>query len=471
MAAEGNASQLVGIVTLLGAAVVAVPLFKRLGLGAVLGYLAAGLAIGPYGLGLVTDAQTILHVAELGVVMFLFIIGLEMRPARLWSLRKEIFGLGAVQVLASALLLTGLAMLVGNGVAGALWAGFGSAATFGTGAVVAADVGALWRDPWRGHFRRDGGAGAAAVRSNGLPRTVTSVASARPTTTASGGWADTDTDSPAARLRCKARAPVASFTCTQDSLRARSTSVPVGASAAGAGALATTAGAEAGAAAVAVAGAAVAAADNAGVATKAGAGAATAGAGAGCEGRSATGASAAPVGTASGAEESTGADAELEATRSSPRGKKYRARAPTSKASTTNPTDREADPFPENDEEVTVDLPTLPLTGALIPALSAARLGLGLWGNKASTGAASTLSTRHTLEARARTNTVSGSTVKLSASRASSLLTGTFSATARAAMCIPDAWRASLSKPPAVNPPLSTTSLIESPAFVSTQLP
>jgi glutathione-regulated potassium-efflux system ancillary protein KefC/glutathione-regulated potassium-efflux system protein KefB len=64
MAAEGNASQLVGIVTLLGAAVVAVPLFKRLGLGAVLGYLAAGLAIGPYGLGLVTDAQTILHVAE-----------------------------------------------------------------------------------------------------------------------------------------------------------------------------------------------------------------------------------------------------------------------------------------------------------------------------------------------------------------------------------------------------------------------
>jgi glutathione-regulated potassium-efflux system ancillary protein KefC/glutathione-regulated potassium-efflux system protein KefB len=80
MAAEGNASQLVGIVTLLGAAVVAVPLFKRLGLGAVLGYLAAGLAIGPYGLGLVTDAQTILHVAELGVVMFLFVIGLEMKP-------------------------------------------------------------------------------------------------------------------------------------------------------------------------------------------------------------------------------------------------------------------------------------------------------------------------------------------------------------------------------------------------------
>jgi glutathione-regulated potassium-efflux system ancillary protein KefC/glutathione-regulated potassium-efflux system protein KefB len=66
MAADGNTSQLVGIVTLLGAAVVGVPLFKRLGLGAVLGYLAAGLVIGPFGMGLLTDAQTIIHVAELG---------------------------------------------------------------------------------------------------------------------------------------------------------------------------------------------------------------------------------------------------------------------------------------------------------------------------------------------------------------------------------------------------------------------
>ena len=110
MAAEGNASQLVGIVTLLGAAVVAVPLFKRLGLGAVLGYLAAGLAIGPYGLGLVTDAQTILHVAELGVVMFLFVIGLEMKPSHLWDLRGQIFGLGSLQVVVCALLLTGVGM-------------------------------------------------------------------------------------------------------------------------------------------------------------------------------------------------------------------------------------------------------------------------------------------------------------------------------------------------------------------------
>ena len=82
------------------------PIFRRLGLGSVLGYLAAGLAIGPFGLGLFTDPQAILHVAELGVVMFLFVIGLEMQPSRLWSLRREIFGLGAAQVVVCGALLT-----------------------------------------------------------------------------------------------------------------------------------------------------------------------------------------------------------------------------------------------------------------------------------------------------------------------------------------------------------------------------
>ena len=100
-------------VALLAAMVVAATLFRRFGLGAVLGYLAAGLLIGPSALGVVRDPQSVLHVAEFGVVMFLFIIGLEMRPARLWSLRKEIFGLGAVQVIACALLLTGIAMAAG----------------------------------------------------------------------------------------------------------------------------------------------------------------------------------------------------------------------------------------------------------------------------------------------------------------------------------------------------------------------
>jgi glutathione-regulated potassium-efflux system protein KefB len=111
MADTNSASELVQVVTLLGAAVVAVPLFKRLGLGSVLGYLAAGLAIGPFGLGYFDDPQAILHTAELGVVMFLFIIGLEMRPSHLWSLRREIFGLGSLQVLACGALLT----LVGVG--------------------------------------------------------------------------------------------------------------------------------------------------------------------------------------------------------------------------------------------------------------------------------------------------------------------------------------------------------------------
>ena len=81
-------------VALLGAAVVAVPLFRRFGLGAVLGYLAAGLVLGPSVLGVVAEPETMLHVAEFGIVLFLFIIGLEMRPARLWKLRREIFGLG-----------------------------------------------------------------------------------------------------------------------------------------------------------------------------------------------------------------------------------------------------------------------------------------------------------------------------------------------------------------------------------------
>ena len=98
MAAEGSTGDLLKVVALLGAAVVAVPLFRRFGLGSVLGYLAGGLAIGPFGLGLFTHPGAILHVAELGVVMFLFVIGLEMQPSRLWAMKGDIFGLGLAQV-------------------------------------------------------------------------------------------------------------------------------------------------------------------------------------------------------------------------------------------------------------------------------------------------------------------------------------------------------------------------------------
>ena len=113
MAAEFDAGQLIRVVALLGAAVVVVPLFRRLGLGSVLGYLAAGLAIGPFGLAWFTDPQAILHVAELGVVMFLFVIGLEMRPSHLWSLRRQIFGLGSLQIATCTLALTLVGRLLG----------------------------------------------------------------------------------------------------------------------------------------------------------------------------------------------------------------------------------------------------------------------------------------------------------------------------------------------------------------------
>jgi glutathione-regulated potassium-efflux system protein KefB len=123
--AAAHGFDLVPIVILLAAAVVAVPLFKRLGLGSVLGYLAAGLAIGPFGIGLFSDAQTILHVAELGVVLFLFVIGLEMQPSRLWAMRGEIFGLGLVQVGAAIALLVWVGIALGYPAAASFVAGTG----------------------------------------------------------------------------------------------------------------------------------------------------------------------------------------------------------------------------------------------------------------------------------------------------------------------------------------------------------
>lgn len=95
------------------AAIVAVPLSKRLGFGSVLGYLAAGIAIGPFGLALVGDAEHILHFAELGVVFLLFIIGLELQPSRLWVLRHMMFGLGGSQLLLTAALVGVLALFAG----------------------------------------------------------------------------------------------------------------------------------------------------------------------------------------------------------------------------------------------------------------------------------------------------------------------------------------------------------------------
>ena len=125
MATESAGVDLPSVVILLSAAVVAVPLFKRAGLGSVLGYLAAGLAIGPFGAGLFSDPMAILHVAELGVVMFLFIIGLEMQPSRLWAMRRDIFGLGLAQVVLSMGLLSLVGLALGYPFAPALVAGTG----------------------------------------------------------------------------------------------------------------------------------------------------------------------------------------------------------------------------------------------------------------------------------------------------------------------------------------------------------
>nr|WP_047167948.1 cation:proton antiporter [Sphingomonas sp. Y57] len=93
-------------VLLLGAAIVFVLIFRRLGLGATLGYLVAGALIGPQGLGLIGDAESKLGIAELGIVLLLFLVGLELHPNRLWRLRRDIFGLGFVQVVACGVALS-----------------------------------------------------------------------------------------------------------------------------------------------------------------------------------------------------------------------------------------------------------------------------------------------------------------------------------------------------------------------------
>ncbi len=104
---------LFNILIFLAAAVVCVPISKKLGFGSVLGYLIAGLGIGPYGLKLITNVEDIMHMSEFGVVLLLFLIGLELQPKKLWQMRVSIFGLGTLQIIINTFAITGIAMLFG----------------------------------------------------------------------------------------------------------------------------------------------------------------------------------------------------------------------------------------------------------------------------------------------------------------------------------------------------------------------
>ena len=111
---------LTNAIVYMGAAVVAVPIASRLKLGSVLGYLGAGCAIGPDGLGLVSDHEGTLHVAEIGVVLMLYLIGLELDPRKLWTMRRAVFGGGGLQLGAAAIVLFASDRL-GAAIGMALW--------------------------------------------------------------------------------------------------------------------------------------------------------------------------------------------------------------------------------------------------------------------------------------------------------------------------------------------------------------
>ena len=108
VAEAATQSMLLDVALMLGAALLFVAIFRRLGLGATLGYIVGGAIIGPYALGLVGNADSIMRVSEIGIALLLFVIGLELAPARLWRLRRDIFGLGLIQVLVCGLALSGL---------------------------------------------------------------------------------------------------------------------------------------------------------------------------------------------------------------------------------------------------------------------------------------------------------------------------------------------------------------------------
>lgn len=119
--------ELSNVAVYLAAAVLSVALVKRLGFAAVLGYLLAGIAIGPWGLRLIEDVDSARHLSEFGVVLLLFVIGLELQPARLWALRRPVFGMGTAQVILTGCVLAASVWLLGLGIGAAVVIGFGLA--------------------------------------------------------------------------------------------------------------------------------------------------------------------------------------------------------------------------------------------------------------------------------------------------------------------------------------------------------
>ena len=121
----GMAINLNQCAVLLGAAVLAVSIFRLLKLSSILGYVAAGMVIGPWGFRLVKDVESVLSFSEFGIVLLLFIIGLELQPTRLWVMRRIVFGMGSAQVVVCAILLGLSGWLLGLQIAPALLVGFG----------------------------------------------------------------------------------------------------------------------------------------------------------------------------------------------------------------------------------------------------------------------------------------------------------------------------------------------------------
>ena len=115
------------ILILLAAAIITVPLFQRFRLGSVLGYLVAGAIVGPWGFGFIDEIREIRHIAEFGVVFLLFLIGIELKPARLWAMRRMVFGLGSAQVMLTGLVIAGIALLFEQSLKSAVIIGFGLA--------------------------------------------------------------------------------------------------------------------------------------------------------------------------------------------------------------------------------------------------------------------------------------------------------------------------------------------------------